>query len=350
MDTRRLVRTDLNLLVSLQVLLEEQNVSRAAERLFITQSAMSKTLSRLRDLFDDPLFTRSSHGVVPTPRAVELHAELENVLQQFDSLLGHRDIDPGHFEGRFQISALDFFSLPVMPSLVKSLRENAPGMRIKVSQDTDHQLKDMVEGRIDLTIQARRITYDEEFVVETLCVTEPIFLLRKDHPLKTLKKVTWRDVIRYPEVALKVPSAENARGSWLRARLLRYLQLSRIVLETPDYLSALQTIASTDSIMFTPRMSMGFVKDTGAITSIPLPGREGKEKVEIVLVFHKRTENSPVHIWMRDQIKQIYANQWAIIEGRSKPRSAMGALQIVGDTLEQESVDKEDSAPDSESL
>ena len=72
MDTRELAKIDLNLLISLQVLLEEHNVSRAAERLYITQPAMSKTLSRLRTVFNDPLFTRCSHGMQPTPRAMEI--------------------------------------------------------------------------------------------------------------------------------------------------------------------------------------------------------------------------------------------------------------------------------------
>ena len=94
MDVRRLARTDLNLLVAFQVLLEEQHVSRAAERLFITQSAMSKTLSRLRELFDDPLFTRSAHGMVPTPRAIELHGELEQLLQHMDYLVSYHEADP----------------------------------------------------------------------------------------------------------------------------------------------------------------------------------------------------------------------------------------------------------------
>jgi len=103
MNIHRLARTDLNLLVALQALLEEQNVSRAAERLYITQSAMSKTLSRLREMFDDPLFTRSSHGMVPSPLAIELHAQLEELLQRMDSLIGSHDLSPAHFKGRFRI-------------------------------------------------------------------------------------------------------------------------------------------------------------------------------------------------------------------------------------------------------
>ncbi len=70
MDIRQIARIDLNLLIALQVLLEERNVSRAAERLYITQPAMSKTLGRLREVFDDPLFIRSSHGVRPTPKTL----------------------------------------------------------------------------------------------------------------------------------------------------------------------------------------------------------------------------------------------------------------------------------------
>ena len=69
MDIRDLGRLDLNLLVALEALLEERSVSKAAERLYITQSAMSKTLGRLRDLFDDQLFVRRGSGMVPTPRA-----------------------------------------------------------------------------------------------------------------------------------------------------------------------------------------------------------------------------------------------------------------------------------------
>ena len=76
MDAKVLARIDLNLLVALQHLLEEESVTKAAERLFITQPAMSKTLHRLRETFDDPLFVRSGRGLSPTPRAVELKKQL----------------------------------------------------------------------------------------------------------------------------------------------------------------------------------------------------------------------------------------------------------------------------------
>ncbi len=309
MDIRRLARVDLNLLVSLQVLLEEQHVSRAAERLFITQSAMSKTLSRLRELFDDPLFTRSAHGMVPTPRAVELHGELESLLQQLNSLISYHEMDPSQFQGRFNITATDHFALPLIPSLMGRISDEAPGIQVRVSQDIESQYRDMVEGRVDLAVGGQRSDIEEDFIVETLCVTYPVFLLRHDHPLKELENPTWRDVMQYPEVSLKVFTPEGMRGSILRSRVHRYLKLSSISLETPDYLTALETLSRSDGIMFAPRLSLDFVKATGAISSIPLPGREGRDPVEVVLFYHKRTASSPVHSWMREQIKEVFAQQ-----------------------------------------
>ena len=104
MDTRELARIDLNLLISLQVLLEEGSVSRAAERLFITQPAMSKTLSRLRHLFGDQLFTRTRHGMQPTPRAEQLVSGLAEVLGDIGQLLAQPGFDPHSFKGEITLA------------------------------------------------------------------------------------------------------------------------------------------------------------------------------------------------------------------------------------------------------
>jgi DNA-binding transcriptional LysR family regulator len=88
MLSRKLIRTDLNLLVALQILLEERNVTRAAERLSVSQPALSKTLQKLRDSFEDELFTRTAHGLVPTPRAEALAKELPALLEKVEQVLG----------------------------------------------------------------------------------------------------------------------------------------------------------------------------------------------------------------------------------------------------------------------
>ena len=101
MELRELDRLDMNLLVALEALLEERNVSKAAERLFITQSAMSKTLGRLRQVFDDPLFIRKSGGMVPTPRAEQLGQYMPGVLQAVQEMVRPVKFDPLEFEGEW---------------------------------------------------------------------------------------------------------------------------------------------------------------------------------------------------------------------------------------------------------
>ena len=103
MISRRLIRTDLNLLVVLQILLEEHNVTRAAERLSVSQPAMSRTLQRLRDTFEDELFTRTAHGLVPTPRAEELRRELPDLLESIEHVLGDADFSPDTYAGSFKL-------------------------------------------------------------------------------------------------------------------------------------------------------------------------------------------------------------------------------------------------------
>ena len=113
--------------------------------------------------------------------------------------------------------------------------------------------------------------------------------------------------MQYPEVKIIVPSAEYRRGSWIQQNFARYLNLMTVVLETPDYLLALQTIAHTDALLFSPRLSLDFVKATGAITSMQLPGSIGKTQIEIMMTYHKRTANSPIHKWTREQIVDLYS-------------------------------------------
>ena len=118
MISRKLVRTDLNLLVALQILLEERNVTRAAERLSVSQPALSKTLQKLRAAFDDELFTRTAHGLVPTPRAEVLARDLPALLESVESVLGNDDFDPMTYVGGFKLLLPPIVSESLLPALM----------------------------------------------------------------------------------------------------------------------------------------------------------------------------------------------------------------------------------------
>ena len=144
MISRKLIRTDLNLLVALQILLEERNVTRAAERLSVSQPALSKTLQKLRDSFEDELFTRTAHGLVPTPRAEELGKELPSLLETVERVLGNEGFEPATYSGSFKLLLPPILSEALLPGLMSELGELAPGVQVitaEVAPNYQEQLK-----------------------------------------------------------------------------------------------------------------------------------------------------------------------------------------------------------------
>ena len=133
MNLKALAKADLNLLVALYVLLEERSVSAAAKRLSITQPAMSKTLARLRNTFDDPLFVRSKRGVHPTPRAESVGAELKPLLSKIETLLHGEDFTPVSYRGEIQIAISEYVGISLLPTLSAKLQQLAPKLRLKTN-------------------------------------------------------------------------------------------------------------------------------------------------------------------------------------------------------------------------
>jgi len=137
MNLQKLSRLDLNLLVSLQALLEEKSVTRAAERLFITQPAMSRVLQRLRHQLDDPLFTRTGNELVPTPKARDLQARLPGLLDSILEIVSEGDFDPATYEGEITIAVPEFVAISLISELTKLVTEQAPGVILSISSETD---------------------------------------------------------------------------------------------------------------------------------------------------------------------------------------------------------------------
>ena len=132
-----LSRVDLNLLVAYQVLMQEKNVTRAAERLFVTQPAMSKTLNRLRTLIDDDLFVRSSHGLTPTPKTLELEKPVNEIIAKLtDLIVQSKEFDPANTAATISLATLGTSASIGMPAFINKLRQQAPKVLL-LSQNID---------------------------------------------------------------------------------------------------------------------------------------------------------------------------------------------------------------------
>ena len=300
MDTRELAKIDLNLLIALQILLEEKNVSRAAERLYITQPAMSKTLSRLRQVFGDALFTRSSHGMQPTPRATELEAGLSSILGDITQLVSGSRFDPASFKGEVALALSEYIGVALLPPLMQRLQHLAPHLTIRVITRVENQLEELSRGNLDFAVHIKQQFYSRDFRLEPLGRSPPAILVRDGHPLTT-DKTSRPELARFPLIRLYV-------SDWEQAEIQRHTKAGshihdhpRGALEISHLLTALEILRDSDYFMPAPAYILQNEAATRGIAALPVPEGDYYE-LDYVLVTHTRTANSAMHNWLWRQI------------------------------------------------
>ncbi len=305
MISRKLIRTDLNLLVSLQILLEERNVTRAAERLSVSQPALSKTLQKLRDSFGDELFTRTAHGLVPTPRAEELAAQLPALMERVERLLGEAEFDPATYSGSFKLLLPPILCEALLPGLVAELAQSAPAVQVVTSEvSPDHQ--DLLKkGEVDF-VAFVAVDTDRDIHAEPIATLAPRCYMRTDHPLVG-KEIDLKDFLAFPHVRLYLPGLARQNSSMVDDVLGQYGVHRDIALETTQFASAVGVLSRTDCLLVA---NAGF--EAGGlyrerIVGVELPaelqrmirnthsGNRGK----MSLLRHTRTSRSAPHQWMR---------------------------------------------------
>lgn len=173
---------DLNLLKTLDALLDERSVTRAAARLALTQPAVSGMLNRLRDYFDDPLFIRAPHGMVPTTRAEALAAPVKRILADIDVLLQPVAFDPNTARLTFTLAATDYALRAVVVPFIAALKTQAPGIRVRVVPVTPGSLVSQLEqDAIDVALITPHTTPDE-LHSRALYDERYVCMMRADHP------------------------------------------------------------------------------------------------------------------------------------------------------------------------
>ena len=161
MNIDNLARIDLNLLVILKVLLEEQSVTRAASRLHISQSALSKSLNRLRETLDDPLFQRTAHGLKPTAHALILGQKLPNILQDLYQLTQPPTFNPASSNRQFSFAMVESAYETLIPYFIGPMLTTAPNVKLDSYVWTEKSMQDLQQGQIDFGISGRDLRSEE---------------------------------------------------------------------------------------------------------------------------------------------------------------------------------------------
>lgn len=305
---KALIRADLNLLKVFHVLLEERNVTKTAERLFVSQSAISKSLKRLREVFDDPLFVKSQQGLVPTVKALELTEPLGRVIQQLDSLWRVPSFDPAAVQGRIRIAAPESYVLGITSRLVLALKAAAPGLSVEFVPLLSDHVAMLESGALDFVIYLDE-EYPEDVVCHHLLTEPPVLWMGESHPLNKLPELTLADICAYPFVRIQ---SFNATRSAIRYfdREIAEMGLSRKdYMGTGHLLIALDILSKSHALMFGPQhlsrvpaLSSGVV--SRSVDHIPL---FNSMHMRLMLMQHERTVRSPLHQWIVEEIRSGYA-------------------------------------------
>ena len=320
-----LERVDLNLLVYLDVLLREQSVTRAAAQLGITQPAMSNGLKRLRELFNDPLMIRSSSGMAPTERAIELAPLIRQALSAVTEIMEPKqEFRPLTSKRVFRIMTSDYAEATLMPALVKALRSEAPDVVLDFLTPSDVSIQDIEQGKIDLAIN-RFNEIPQSFHQVTLWSDSFSCLLNRSNPAAirfNLKSYLESQHIWVSKTGMGIGFGMNPdRGGMgqIDAALERIGQRRRITIYTRHYQMPALVAHKADLIATLPTRIARLQSDHAQLVVKEPPFFI--PEFELKMAWGALLHHSPAHRWLRQLILYV-ARQITEQEKRDEEKTA----------------------------
>lgn len=286
-----LEQLDLNLLLTFDVVYRERNLTRAARRLFVSQSAVSHALSRLRAQLGDPLFVRRAPGVVPTPFAERLAPGIAEALRLLRHTLEREDFDPAQDLRRVTVAMHDELEPVLLPPLVAQLRAAAPTVEVEcVRLERGSLERDLGSGRLDLVIDVAQAAGPE---IRHAPLASDVFAVvsRRRRPL---------DARRYL-AAQHVTVSSRRTGPSLEDMLLSRLGHERsVVVRCRRYEAACRIVADSDLLLTAPRLHAQGIAARLSLIVRPLPFE--LPPVTRALYWHRQVDTDPRSQWLRAQV------------------------------------------------
>ncbi|WP_418127653.1 LysR substrate-binding domain-containing protein [Variovorax sp. KK3] len=294
------MRYDLNLLPVFLALIEERSVTRAAERLGMTQPALSNSLTRLRSMLLDPLFVRERYGMQPTAKALELAPVIAAALASLDDVVrGQQAFEPAKAKQRITIAPNSYVEFVLLPAIVASLRERAPGIALRLTPyGADLAETGVVSGTTAMAL-GRFVDPPDNLVVQHLMDDGLSCIVRADHP-QVGDRITKKQYERLRHVNVLPPGR-------LRAGLFQVLEregLKReVAVSVTHFLAIPEVVAVTDYCATLPNLICRRLAHDRRLKILPTPIDLGTFPVE--MAWHVRYRHDPVHVWLRALIVEL---------------------------------------------
>lgn len=292
-----MARPDLNLLITLDTVLSEGSVARAARKMGLSPSAMSRALARLRQTTGDPLLVKAGRGLVATPRALALRDEVSQLVRQAEAVLSPAGFDLKRLERTFTLRTREGFPENFGLELIARTAKEAPGVRLCFVQKPDKESALLREEGIDLETGVVTEATDPALRTQSLFRDRYVGVVRKRHPLAR-DKVTaeryaaGRHILISPRGLYQGPIDDALREKGLTRR---------IVATVGGFSAALALVRDSDLIVSVPERHTGKLR-TGLHSfalPVPMPG------ITISMLWHPRLDADPAHRWLRGLVRQV---------------------------------------------
>ena len=290
--------TDLNLFIAFDVIYTEKNLTKSGQVLGITQPAVSNALARLRDLFNDELFIRTSRGMIPTPVANQLIGDIRNALSLIQNTISVSEkFDPSTAEMTFKISIGDTSEYRLLPLLIKELAEIAPRVKVETYLTPRKDApRELASGAIDFSIDPP-LQSDQQLKHEKIYQEDYVMIVREDHPILDKEKITIEDYLDLSHIHI----SNRKTGMGHVDMTLYKLGLTRdIYLRAQHFLVAPYIVEQSDMAITTTK---GFAVDRNlAWRELPFD----IDPLVLHLYWHENNDNESSSKWMRDLMLKTY--------------------------------------------
>lgn len=294
---------DLNLLVAFDALISERNVSRAADKLGMTQSALSHALKRLRVVFADPLLSRGPRGMEPTERALALREPVKAVLAEIQSIVSTRiAFDPATTHRTFKLSMSDAMNVEALPAIVRKLRKTAPNIDLLVTTSGPREscarlLKDEVEIAVGVFPNVPAEILRQELYRDVL-----VSVADKNNPRLKNGRMDERSYLASPHVTV----APNLDSGVQLDDIFAAMGLSRRVVATVAHYTAIPgLVRGTDLVAHTRRRLVNIFRSSANLVIFPIPAPFRVPELSFEQLWHPRHDRDAGHRWLRNLIKTM---------------------------------------------
>lgn len=285
---------NLNLISALKALLDEANVTRAAKRLNVTQSAMSRNLAQLRELFADPLLVRVGNRLVLTERALELRSRVDSVLTEISSMVEGESFDPSTCSSLFRIATTDYVAERVIPDALANMHGEAPEIRVEVSTMGAGDFDRLADRSLDF-VSCIMEDYMRGMEHETIGRDRFKCCMRADHPL--------REGLSLDDYCESLHAAVTGTGDKIRPvdnYLIKQGRKRRITFSAPLYGSVLEVVKRSDLLLTIPSHIAHNLSYRYGLTVVELPFE--LPEFEYSLLWHPCRNADAAHTWFRKRL------------------------------------------------